>query len=105
MKLVPALILASLGDVRPVSDVVLHVTERRGPAAADGWMKMLLFAVTAVVDITQVAVEALVAQENAPDDAAEHATREGLAALPAAEQFVTAIFVAVTAPPKDASPN
>ena len=93
VKLVPALMLASLGAVSPVSAVVLQVTESLDPAAALGWMRMSLFAVTAVVLTTHVAVDALVAQEKAPAAAAEHATREGLAALPAAEQFVAVVFV------------
>lgn len=88
VKLVDALLLAMRGASKPVSAVVLHVTERLDPSAALGWTKIRLFAVTAVVLITHVPVEALVAQEKEPAGAAEHATKEGLAPLPAAAQFV-----------------
>jgi hypothetical protein len=44
--------------------------------------------VTAVVFTWQVPADALVAQEKAPAGAAVQAAIEGLAALPAAEQFV-----------------
>ena len=87
MKLVDATLLASLGAVRPVSAVVLQVTARLAPSADVGMMKMRLFAVTAVVFTTHVAVEAFVAHEKAPEDAAAHATSDGLAALPAAAQL------------------
>ena len=49
---------------------------------------MLLSAVTAVVATVHVAVEAFVAQENDPAEAALQATSDGLAPEPAAAQFV-----------------
>lgn len=99
MKLVAALRLANRDAVNPVSDEVLQVTESRVPSAAFGWIKMLLFAVTAVVSITQVAVDAFVAQENAPDGAAEQETTEGLAAVPTAEQLVVVATSGVVSVP------
>jgi hypothetical protein len=54
-------------------------------------MMMTLLAVTAVVLTTQVPVEAFVAQENEPDDAAPQAATEGFAALPAAAQLVVVV--------------
>jgi hypothetical protein len=68
--------------------VVLQVTPRRVPAEAVGEIWMSLLVVTDVVETTQVPVEALVAQENAPADAEAQATNDGLAADPAAEQLV-----------------
>lgn len=88
VKLVAADLLANLGAVKPVSAVVLHVTERFDPSAALGCTKILEFAVTAVVLMTHVPPDALVAQENDPEGAAEQATRDGLAADPAAAQLV-----------------
>ena len=88
VKLVPALLLASLGAVRPVSAVVLHVTERFAPSAELGCTKIRELAVTAVVLTTHVPVEALAAQENEPEGAAEQATKDGFAADPAAAQLV-----------------
>jgi hypothetical protein len=83
-----------------VSAVVLQVTESSVPAAALGCTKMALFAVTAVVDTTQVAADALVAQENDPAGAAEQATSDGLAPVPTAAHFVADPNVAlVTVPP------
>jgi hypothetical protein len=87
VKLTPFEIEAMRGAVG-ASAVVLHVTESRVPAEAVGEILMLEFVVTAVVEMTQVAPEAATSQENAPDGAAEQATRLGLAAVPAAEQFV-----------------
>lgn len=64
-------------------------------------MNISLDAVTAVVSTTQVAVEAFVAQENEPAGAAEQDTTDGLAAVPAAEQFVVlASSGSVTVPVK-----
>lgn len=93
VKLVPALFEARRGVVRPVSAVVLQVTERFDPSAALGCTKMRLFAVTAVVSTTQVPVEALVAQLNEPEGAAEQETTEGFAAVPAAAQLVVELNV------------
>ena len=87
VKLVPLEMEAIRGAVG-VSAVVLHVTPRRPPAEAVGVIVMSLFVVTAVVLMVQVAPEAFVAQEKAPAGAAEHEATEGLAAVPAAEQFV-----------------
>ena len=88
VKLVPALLLASLGAVNPVSAVVLHVTDRFAPSAELGCTKIRELAVTAVVLMTQVPVEALVAHENEPEGAAEQATKDGFAPVPAAAQLV-----------------
>jgi hypothetical protein len=60
---------------------------------------MSLFAVTAVVLITHVAVDAFVAHENAPAGAALHATSDGLAPDPAAEQFVVVAINGVVSVP------
>jgi hypothetical protein len=87
VKLVPLEMEAIRGAVG-VSAVVLHVTPNRPPADAVGVIVMSLFVVTAVVLMVQVAPEAFVAQEKAPAGAAEHEATEGLAAVPAAEQFV-----------------
>ena len=92
VKLVAALRAETRGAVKPVSAVVLQVTERREPRLESGWTKILLFAVTALVFTVQVPVEALVAQENAPEGAAEHDATDGFAAEPAAEQFVAVVY-------------
>jgi hypothetical protein len=99
VKLTPLLLLANRGAVRPVSDVVLHVTLSLVPSAALGWIVMSLFVVTAVVLIMHVAVDAFVAHENAPAGAALHATSEGLAPEPAAEQFVVVSINGVVSVP------
>lgn len=94
VKLVPLEIEAMRGPVG-VSAVVLHVTPRRPPAEAVGVNVMSLCVVTAVVLTVQVAPEAFVAQENAPTGAAEQLATDGLAAVPAAEQFVVDVKVAL----------
>lgn len=90
VKLVALTIPARRGAARPVSAVVLQVTDSRVPTTVDpvGWMRMSLLVVTAVVATVQVPVEAFVAQEKAPAGAAPQATSDGLAPDPATEQFV-----------------
>jgi len=62
VKLVPALRAETRGAVKAESAVVLHVTESAGPSEESDSISITLLAVTAVVLITQVAAEALVAQ-------------------------------------------
>lgn len=88
MKLVPALRAETRGAVKAESAVVLHVTESAGPSEESDSISITLLAVTAVVLITQVAAEALVAQENRPARAAPQVTSEGLAADPFAAHLV-----------------
>ena len=86
VKLTPADFEARVitgGEVGPV----LQVTLNSVPSAALGVITISIEAVTAVVLITQVPVEALVAQEKIPAAAEPHATSDGLAALPTAAQF------------------
>jgi hypothetical protein len=90
VKLAPVEIDATRGAVG-TSAVVLQVTLRRVPAEAVFVISMSLFVLTLVVLTTHVAPLAFVAHENAPAEADEHATREGLAAVPAAEQFVAVL--------------
>lgn len=88
VKLVAAARAESLGATRPVSAVVLHVTESRELRLESGCTKMALLAVTAVVAMTHVPAEEFVAQLNEPDGAAAQATSDGPAAEPAAAHFV-----------------
>ncbi len=88
VKLVAADRADTRGAVRPVSAVVLQVTDSNVPRLESGWTKIALDAVTAEVLTVQVPVEALVAQLNDPDGAAEQAATLGLAAVPAAAHLV-----------------
>jgi len=84
-----AAVTAVISGITVVS-VVLHVTLRRVPVVVSDRcvIKISLLDVTAVVLTTQVPPEALVAQENDPAGAAAQEATEGLAAVPAAAQFV-----------------
>lgn len=105
VKLVPALLAETRGAVRPVSAVVLQVTDRSVPNDESGCTRIVLPAATAVVLIVQVPVEALVAQENDPDEAALHDATEGFAAEPAAAHLVAVLItVPLTVPAKAALP-
>lgn len=98
VKLVPADFDAKMIAGGTVG-AVLQVTLSLVPSSATGVTIISLFAVTAVVLITQVPVEAFVAQENAPAGADPQATRDGLAAVPTAAQFeIEAHAVAVSIP-------
>ncbi len=95
VKLVAAALADTRGAVRPVSAVVLQVTDNSVPRLESGWTKIALEAVTAVVVTVHVPVEALVAQLNEPDGAAEQAATLGLAAVPAAAHLVVVNNVGV----------
>jgi len=82
----PAVWAEMRGAVSPVSAEVLQVTPEM-VTPAFGWMNSSEVAVIAVELITQVPVDALVAQEICPPSAAPHATADGLADDPAAEQL------------------
>jgi len=95
VKLVFALLAETRGAVKPVSAVVLQVTERSDPRLESGWTKIALALVTAEVLMVHVPPEAAVSQANDPDGAALHDTTEGLAAVPAAAHFVAVSKIGV----------
>ena len=86
VKLVPATDEAKRREVGSTSVPVLQVTPNAVPVTAVSLSctKIRLWAVTAVVLMTQVAPVAFVAQENCPVLAAAQATSDGLAADPTA---------------------
>jgi len=88
VKLVAALRADTRGAVNPVSAVVLQVFVSSEFKLESGCTKIALLAVTAVVEITQVAPVAAASQENDPLGAAEQATAEGLTEVPFAAHFV-----------------
>ena len=100
MKLVAAIFDSNV-IVGTAVGPMLQVTPRFEFSLVVGVRKILLFAVTAVVEITQVLPDEFVAQEKAPAAAAPQATRDELAAVPTAAQLVVvANAAAVTEPVK-----
>ena len=99
VKLTPFEIAEIRGPVG-VSAVVLQVTLRRAPAEAVCVISMSLLVCAAEVLTVQVAPEAFVAQENAPDEAEEHVATDGLADVPTPEQFVALAYLAKLAVPE-----
>ncbi len=93
VKLVAALRADRRGATKPVSAVVLHVTESFVLNVESGCTKIVLLAVTAVVLTVHVPVEAFVAQEKEPVGAAEQVATDGFAAVPAPAQFVAVPIV------------
>lgn len=90
-RLIVKLVAATTADISGIAVVipVLQVTPSLVPVVVSlrPVMKISLLAVTAVVLTVHVPVEALVAQENDPAEAAEHEATLGLAAVPVAAQL------------------
>jgi hypothetical protein len=97
LKLVPVTIAETCP---PVADkLVLQVTPIAAPCEESSFMKISLLVVTAVVFTVHVALVEFVAHETRPAEAEPQEDTEGLAAVPAAAQFVAVVRVAADKTP------